>query len=383
MLLIFETHPVQYRVPLYQCLHKRVGDRFEVIYAANSFLKENHDKEFGQKVVWDVPMLEGYPNRVLGNHAAVTRNRWADMHGRGIYAILREGRPKQVLLTGFNRRFDCAALLYATLLRIPVWIRVETQDRASVRPMFKNFVRYGLYRALYSTLTGALFLGKLNREHLLAHGFKPRQLVPSPYSVPDFCSALSVKEKLKTRTEVRSQLGIPDNSPVILFSGKLIPKKQPDLLLDAFIMLLKCRPDAHLIFIGSGELEHHLKERAGSYPIHFCGFINQKSLPGYYLAADTLCLPSRLEGETWGLVVNEALQAGCSVAVSDAVGSSVEFGDWERAHVFPHQSTEACYLALMASLQHPRDFSWCTNKMQTYSIEATAQGFVHAFFSDT
>jgi len=30
-----------------------------------------------------------------------------------------------------------------------------------------------------------------------------------------------------------------------------------------------------------------------------------------------MVLPSRRAGETWGLVVNEALQAGCAVIVSE------------------------------------------------------------------
>ena len=53
-------------------------------------------------------------------------------------------------------------------------------------------------------------------------------------------------------------------------------------------------------------------------------------------------------GETWGLVVNEALQAGCSVIVSDAVGCHADFKDWERVRVFSDGNTELSALLLLA-----------------------------------
>ncbi len=54
-------------------------------------------------------------------------------------------------------------------------------------------------------------------------------------------------------------------------------------------------------------------------PLHVAGFQNQTELPAWYAAADVLVLPSD-GGETWGLVVNEALACGTPAVVSDAVG---------------------------------------------------------------
>ena len=51
------------------------------------------------------------------------------------------------------------------------------------------------------------------------------------------------------------------------------------------------------------------------------GFVNQRELPSWYAAADTLVLPSDSR-ETCGLVVNEAMAAGLPVVVSDAAGCS-------------------------------------------------------------
>src|SRR5438309_4475455 len=62
-----------------------------------------------------------------------------------------------------------------------------------------------------------------------------------------------------------------------------------------------------------------LAKQAPEIKVRFLGFQNQRQLSPYYHAADLLVLPSR-RGETWGLVVNEALHHGLPCVVSDAVG---------------------------------------------------------------
>ena len=57
--------------------------------------------------------------------------------------------------------------------------------------------------------------------------------------------------------------------------------------------------------------------------MHLAGFLNQSELPEAYVAADVFCLPSVLH-ETWGLVVNEALNFGLPVVVSDKVGCAAD-----------------------------------------------------------
>jgi glycosyltransferase involved in cell wall biosynthesis len=58
-------------------------------------------------------------------------------------------------------------------------------------------------------------------------------------------------------------------------------------------------------------------------PASFCGFLNQTEISRAYVAADCLVLPSDY-GETWGLVVNEALATGLPCLVSDACGCAEE-----------------------------------------------------------
>jgi glycosyltransferase involved in cell wall biosynthesis len=95
-------------------------------------------------------------------------------------------------------------------------------------------------------------------------------------------------------------------------------------------------PNIHLLFAGTGELGEKLRgatdvvfdaeSRRVNFesgiarpPASFAGFLNQIEISRAYVAADCLVLPSD-HGETWGLVVNEALASGLPCIVSDACG---------------------------------------------------------------
>ena len=231
------------------------------------------------------------------------------------------------------------------------------------------------YRIIYRGVARAFFIGQLNREHLLRHGLTEARLTPARYCVDSILPAMTADAKAERRRVIRQQLGITDQETLVLFSGKLIPKKDPALILEAFGLLRPAQRElTKLVFLGSGTLLEELKKAAAQFPgrVTFAGFVNQREIPGYYLAADLLVLPSRRMGETWGLVVNEALQAGCGVIVSDAVGSHREFGAWERVRVIKERDAQACARAIEELASYPRSFDWCARDMEPYSVQAAA-----------
>jgi glycosyltransferase involved in cell wall biosynthesis len=70
-------------------------------------------------------------------------------------------------------------------------------------------------------------------------------------------------------------------------------------------------------------------------PVTFAGFLNQTEIVKAYLAADCLVLPSDY-GETWGLVVNEAMACGLPAIVSDRVGCGPDLIiDGVTGYIFP------------------------------------------------
>jgi glycosyltransferase involved in cell wall biosynthesis len=93
-------------------------------------------------------------------------------------------------------------------------------------------------------------------------------------------------------------------------------------LFDAFVKTsISISSKSFLINTGDGELKSLLRRRIralGSDAARFLGFRNQKELPAHYALCDVFALTS--SSETWGLVVNEAINAGKAIIVSDIVG---------------------------------------------------------------
>jgi len=384
--LFFESHPVQYKAPVYQALQKILPDRFEVIYATDVSVRTgNIDQGFGTEVVWDIPLLTGYRNRVLNNERGTPITTPGSLTGRGIFSILMNERPKAIVLTHFRYRFDQAAYLAALLLGIPILIRQETQDEMYPvrRPLAKHLLRKLAYRLLYLPAQHAFAFGVLNFEHLCRHGVACERISYARFSVPDPMEDMPPEKKEVLRTGVRSDLGADLDSIVVAFFGKFISKKNPQLIPQSIALLpQEIRSRVIVLYVGSGELQGALQQQADEnlrhfgVPTRFAGFINQSKLPGYYLAADITVLPSSYE-ETWGLVVNEALNAGCAVAITTAVGCQREFAGLERVRVVPNGSAGELAAAISELARFTRDFDWSREFMHRYSTTAAAQGLAH------
>lgn len=90
-------------------------------------------------------------------------------------------------------------------------------------------------------------------------------------------------------------------------------------------------PELQLTLIGFGKLENELKLIAKEN-IHFIGAVDNENLPEYYQRADVFILPSL--SETWGVVVEEALNNGTPVMVSDRVGCAKDLVNNDTGVVF-------------------------------------------------
>src|SRR5205814_1609538 len=117
---------------------------------------------------------------------------------------------------------------------------------------------------------------------------------------------------------------IPADRFVLLFSGKLNPTKNTQVVLKALAQLPE-RDRVTFIVLGDGPdrawIEREGKKLLGDSFL-LAGFKNQSELAPYFKAADVFVLPSLYE--TWGLVVNEAMHFGLPVIVSDAVGCAAD-----------------------------------------------------------
>lgn len=114
--------------------------------------------------------------------------------------------------------------------------------------------------------------------------------------------------------------------PVLLFFGRLHPKKQPEILIDAFSRLLKQRADGprpSLVLAGPADpayeaaLRHRVASSGTAHATIFTGPLAGADRVAALRSADLFCLPS--QQENFGLAVAESLAAGTPVLISDQV----------------------------------------------------------------
>ncbi|MGH7424771.1 MAG: glycosyltransferase family 4 protein, partial [Candidatus Methylomirabilales bacterium] len=122
--------------------------------------------------------------------------------------------------------------------------------------------------------------------------------------------------------QIRQGYGIGPLDPTVLFVGRMVYQKGPDLLVEAAPMLLHHYPRAKFVFTGDGHLKGHCEARAHQLGVaHACRFLGWRGgveLVNLYKISDTVCLPSR--NEPFGLTVLEAWSAGKPVIASSNGG---------------------------------------------------------------
>ena len=112
---------------------------------------------------------------------------------------------------------------------------------------------------------------------------------------------------------------------VILYVGRLEECKGLDYLAEALAQLPQ--KDFCLLFIGCGSQKEKLKARCsqGGFDCRFLDYIENEKLFEYYAIADIFVLPSVTTmdfKEPWGLVINEAMNQGCAIIATNAVGAA-------------------------------------------------------------
>jgi glycosyltransferase involved in cell wall biosynthesis len=326
---IFATHPIQYQVPLWRLLAARPEFEVHVCYGTDMSVRGYKDREFGVAIAWDTPLTEGYAHRFLSTDPAIQQiGRWTPS-ARGAGAFLDEFKPDVALLTAYYPAFHAGAFLALRRRNIPIVMRHEASDVALARSGWRAKVRDRVLRQLYKGVNRFAAIGTEARRHILRLGVPPDRIGSAPYCVDSDFVAGQVELWSPRRSELRMELGIGVNDLALVFSGKLIAKKDPLAIAAALRNLIANGQGAvvskiHVIVAGDGEMREEVKRELTAVigsRAHFLGFLNQREMGRAYAAGDCLVLPSRRgSGETWGLVVNEAMQYGLPAIVSDGVG---------------------------------------------------------------
>lgn len=318
-LAIISSHPIQYNAPLFRLMSQQAELEVKVFYCWEG-TKNQTDPEFGEKITWDIPLLEGYDFTFVPNIAKKPgTHHFSGLDNPEIISQLGEWKADALLVYGWSSKTNLNVLRHFNQ-QLPIFFRGDSTLQTGGNT-FRQIIRKLWLRWVYRHIDFALYPGIRSKEYFLSYGVSLERLFHVPHAIEDDRFSNNEKSREIQALAKRERLNIPKNAIVLLFAGKFVQRKQPVLLLDAVDELSREEPDLnyHLIFVGSGPLENYMLEKAASNErIHIIGFKNQSEMPLIYRLGDIYVLPSSID--TWGLGVNEAMACSRPVLVSDSVG---------------------------------------------------------------
>lgn len=381
-LAVLITHPVQYFRPVFAELARDPGLELLVLFGCDHGLNPSHDPDFAVSIAWDSAPTDGFPHVVLSDCALADLSQWRSALPLAVRMCrrVRAFRPDAVLVFAYTPAFITASTLLLRLQGHRLLLRAESTDRALQRSRLKSVLKDLLLRGWYRQFVHVFPIGSDSDAHFRRLGVPDRRRTPVRYAVDVDYFAEQLQQWGPQRADLRGAEAIPPGALVLLWSGKMTPVKNPALLLESLALVPgEIRQRLWLLAVGDGPLRHAFEAAAEQQlpgRCHFVGFRNQSELGRFYAMADALVFPSR-QGETWGLVVNEALQFGLAVIASDHVGSGRDLVEppartpvgsslfasenpqalAEALHAFAEAYPDGFVPQPLTGLPHPRDLA--------------------------
>ena len=173
---------------------------------------------------------------------------------------------------------------------------------------------------------------------------------------------------------VRSQWGIPQDSPLVLFMSRIDQKKGLDLLIPALEKLLESQHNFHFVLAGTNsqdpDYERKIKEQIANSALRshttITGFVSGELKASLLQAADLFVLPSYYEN--FGIAVAEAMVAGIPVVISDQVHIWQQVRDSKSGWVGATE-VETFVKLIGEALQNPQECQQRGLNAQKYALE--------------
>ena len=268
-------------------------------------------------------ILQGFDYVFLKNYSPIgSYLKRFGLFNASIWRYLHKDRPDAVVLMAWNNPTFWVAMLTCILHRIPFFFMTDANlevelAKGSWQTRLKGAL---LGNTLFKMASGFLCAGSANQRLFTHWGVPGRKLIPFAYSW-GYQSFLRVATELSSkRSQLRATWGIPEDSNVVLYCGRLSHEKNLFNLLEAYRQVKLSNKS--LIIVGDGELNKPLRKKVAEYQLDsvlFVGFQNRKEINQFYAMSDVLVLPSIRE--TWGIVVNEAMCFSLPIIVSQRVGA--------------------------------------------------------------
>ncbi|SDP20932.1 phosphatidylinositol alpha-mannosyltransferase [Nakamurella panacisegetis] len=199
----------------------------------------------------------------------------------------------------------------------------------------------GLLQPFLEKITGRIAVSDLARQVQVEHLGGDAVVIPNGVDVATYAAA-------------RPLPGYPRDGGTIGFIGRFEePRKGMSTLLDALRILRVDRPELQLVVAGSGD-EKELIEMAGDFAGHVrsLGLISTADKASLLHSVDLYCAPNT-GGESFGMILTEAMSAGCAVVASDLDAFARVLDDGAAGVLSPVEDPEALAVAIGGLLDDP------------------------------
>ncbi|MBD3882078.1 glycosyltransferase family 4 protein [Phormidium tenue FACHB-886] len=245
----------------------------------------------------------------------------------GIVKVLLKDKPDVIFTSGFS----LWTLLVLLTKFIGGWRVVVMYDGSSPTVDYLDAPVRLFVRRLMTLMIDAFVTNSAAGEQYLTKTLGSKNVFAKPYQVPD------AKALLNQSTAAIADL--PQQKPIFLFVGQLIPRKGIQPLLEACKRLKDEGCDFTLLVIGKGEQRSELEQYCRDHAltnVRWVGSISYGELGTYFRQSDVFILPT-LE-DVWGMVVLEAMALGKPVLCSQWAGAAELVKAGENGYLFdPHQ----------------------------------------------
>lgn len=297
---------------------------------------------------------------------------------RALFTKLEELRPDVVLAGAIAFPSGASAVRWCRERnkRVIIFDDARLQDVPRSWPV--NFIKRHIYRNVDAVLAPA----PSHAATFESWGVEPSRIFYG-LNVTDKEWFASRVDKYRTDVnKIRADLDLPER--YVLGVGRFIAKKNWVRLVNAFARARKEGDGAGwtLVLVGDGPVKADLEElcrRTGYENVLLRPFASQEDLCQYYATASALVLPSYY-GETWGLVVNEAMASGLPVLVSDRCGCAESLvSEGRNGYLFSPEDENGMVKALSRFMRLGREernaMGQCSRAMiKDWTLDSFCQG---------
>ncbi len=295
-----------------------------------------------------------------------------------LMALLNKERPDYLICYGYTLKPQVTLICWAMLTATPFALIGDANYFFDQPGRLKGIAKSFWLRFVVKKASALIAIGTASKLFWQKYGALPSQIFKSLLVVDNDFFLAAAKEKAAQSLKLRSQLGL-DNKVVFLFVGRLVQRKNVDLIIQAASRL--SADEFGIVIAGAGEDGVRLKSLAGNNPsIVFVGNVTPQEVPAFYSMADVLVLPA--DQEPWGLVINEAMVCGLAIIAHQRCGAAVDLVDADNGIRLRDFSVEELAKAMEALVQDRsllRDMQENSRlRIQDWSIEKAAEGIVEA-----